>query len=71
MASSLGRFVWYDLNTTDVAAAKDFYTKVVGWTLTEFEGSPEPYTMWTNGENTIGGVAILPEQAKQMGAPPH
>ena len=26
-----GRFVWYELITTDVAAAKVFYADVVGW----------------------------------------
>ena len=31
MANSQGRFVWYELMTTDVAAAKAFYAKVVGW----------------------------------------
>lgn len=31
MAVSQGRFVWYELMTTDTAAAKAFYGKVVGW----------------------------------------
>ena len=26
-------FVWHDLATTDVEAAKAFYKKVVGWTF--------------------------------------
>ncbi len=27
-----GTFVWFELNTDDVATAKDFYAKVLGWT---------------------------------------
>ena len=26
-----GRFVWFDLMTTDSGASIDFYTKVLGW----------------------------------------
>ena len=31
MVDYRGRFVWYELMTTDMEAAKAFYTKVVGW----------------------------------------
>jgi predicted enzyme related to lactoylglutathione lyase len=31
MANSHGRFVWYELATTDMEAAKAFYAYVVGW----------------------------------------
>ena len=68
--SKAGDFVWYDLMTTDPGAAQEFYGKVVGWGTTEWQG-PAPYTMWCAGEEPIGGVMELPEQAKQMGAPPH
>lgn len=69
--SARGRFVWYDLMTPDKEGAKDFYTKVLGWTMTDFEGAPEPYEMWTAGEKSIGGLMTLPEEAQQRGAPPH
>ena len=36
----LGRPVWYELMTTDTAAAETFYKNVVGWTSAPFEGSP-------------------------------
>jgi predicted enzyme related to lactoylglutathione lyase len=29
--SPRGRFVWYDLMTTDPAGAMDFYMNVAGW----------------------------------------
>lgn len=66
-----GRFVWFDLMTTDVAAAQEFYRAVVGWSITPFEGFEEPYDMWTTGENPIGGVMKLPDEAVAEGAPPH
>jgi len=31
MSNSHGRFVWYELMTTDVEAAKAFYVRVAGW----------------------------------------
>ena len=66
-----GRFVWYELMTSDPDAAKAFYTKVVGWGTQPFgEGDP-PYTMWMNGEAPVGGFMQLPTEAKAAGAPPH
>ena len=44
--SSRGRFVWYDLMTTDPSKAEAFYTKVCGWGTQPWE-SPTQYTMWT------------------------
>lgn len=72
---SHGRIVWYDLMTPDTQGAFDFYSKVVGWTLTDWDGSGQegapPYKMWTYGEKQIGGLMTLPEDAKANGAPPH
>ncbi len=66
-----GRFVWYDLMTSDPDAAVGFYDKVIGWGTTQWEGSAMPYTMWTNGETPIGGLMELPQEAVDAGAPPH
>lgn len=66
-----GRFAWYELFTTDTDAAIAFYTKVVGWKTQPFDASEKPYTMWVAGERPVGGVMLLPEEAKKMGAPPH
>ncbi|MFC1662483.1 VOC family protein [Gemmatimonadota bacterium] len=77
MAGSVpgGRFVWYDLMTTDPGGAADFYSKVAGWTTAPWEGGQteegEAYVMWMNGETAIGGMMKLPEEAQQQGAPPH
>lgn len=66
-----GRFVWYELMTSDPDAAQSFYNDTIGWGTAPFEESPEPYTMWMNGESPVGGVMALPEEAKKAGAPPH
>ena len=64
--SSRGRFVWYDLMTTDPSKAEAFYTKVCGWGTQPWE-SPTQYTMWTANGTPMGGV--MPVQ--NPGAPPH
>jgi uncharacterized protein len=67
--SILGRLLWYELLTTDVDAAERFYTAVVGWTMTPFDGSPQRYDMWTRAGNVpIGGVMTIPPG---MNFPPH
>ncbi len=71
MAATKGKHVWYDLMTTDVPGAKDFYGKVVGWGTMPFVGSPTPYDMWTVEGNPIGGVVELPAEAREAGAPSH
>ncbi|MFT3923902.1 MAG: VOC family protein [Myxococcales bacterium] len=65
------RFVWYDLMTTDEGGAKAFYSKVLGWGTQAWEGSSQPYTMWTVKSTPIGGLMRLPPEAASAGAPPH
>jgi predicted enzyme related to lactoylglutathione lyase len=66
-----GRFVWYELMTTDPAAAQAFYTDVVGWGTAPFEGAPIPYTMWMKGETPVGGVFEIPAESGEGSIPPH
>ena len=67
----LGRFVWYELLTTDPDAVQAFYTSLIGWTTQPFKGGPTPYTMWVNKGTPLGGLMQLPDEAQQQGAPPH
>jgi predicted enzyme related to lactoylglutathione lyase len=69
--SNRGRFVWYDLMTTDIEAAKAFYTAVVGWGTQLWEAPGMSYTMWTVGDRPIGGTMKLPDEAVAGGARPH
>ena len=66
-----GRFVWYELMTSDPDAAETFYTKLTGWRAQAWDGALTPYTMWMNGDMPVGGVMRLPDEARQQGAPPH
>ncbi|MBI2393313.1 MAG: VOC family protein [Deltaproteobacteria bacterium] len=71
--ASTGQNVWFDLMTTDVEAAKRFYSDVIGWKTEQWTGGDPamPYTMWSMGGRSLGGVMALPEDARKMGAPPH
>jgi predicted enzyme related to lactoylglutathione lyase len=69
-----GRFGWFDLMTSYVSSATEFYTKVVGWELESWSGAGgdmPPYTMWKGPKGPFGGAMSLPDDAKKMGAPPN
>jgi predicted enzyme related to lactoylglutathione lyase len=67
-----GHFVWYELATSDPAAAQRFYSALTGWGTQAFEGSGDtPYTMWTNGEKPVGGLWQLQSELASQGVPPH
>ena len=68
--SSPNRFLWYELMTTDKAAAGDFYAHVVGWTTQPAEGGSGNYTLFLANGNGMGGMLELPEAACDQGARP-
>jgi uncharacterized protein len=63
-----GQFVWYELTTPDVEAAKKFYPRVAGWGTQAFD---RDYTMWTNGGVPIAGLFQLSDEMRQQGVPPN
>jgi uncharacterized protein len=64
------RFVWYELTTTDVAAAMAFYTKVMGWGAWDASVPGRPYILFGDGKSAISGLVRLSDDARQMGAEP-
>jgi predicted enzyme related to lactoylglutathione lyase len=67
MPNQTPRFCWYDLMTTDVAAAAVFYEKVLGWKATPTDSSGAPYFMLSNGETGVGGMMLIgPEHESDM-----
>ncbi len=70
MVDQPARFAWYELLTTDVAAASDFYGKVVGWGATDASTPELAYTMLSAGEVPVGGLMDLPEEGRRLGATP-
>ena len=67
-----GQFVWYDLMTSDPAAAQQYYPQLAGWKTQKFEpGDPNnPYTMWTVDGEPIGGVGKITNEQAAMGTKP-
>jgi predicted enzyme related to lactoylglutathione lyase len=65
-----GRFAWYELMTTDIASAKAFYAKVVGWGAQDASAPGLAYTLFTSGKVPVSGLMALPEEATRMGATP-
>jgi hypothetical protein len=63
-----GCFAWYELLTTDVAAARAFYGKVVGWGAQDASTTAFPYSVFTAGAIEVGGMMDLPPDALRMGA---
>ena len=70
MVDSRGRFVWYELMTTDMEAAAAFYTKVVGWGTQDVSTSGMPYILFTVAGSSVSGLMRLPEDAKKLGEKP-
>jgi hypothetical protein len=70
MSSFQGRFVWYELMTTDTGAAKQFYGSVVGWGSEDASVPGIEYTSFTADGVQVGGLMALPDEVKKMGAPP-
>ncbi|HET7411607.1 MAG TPA: VOC family protein [Pararhizobium sp.] len=65
-------FFWYQLMTSDLDAAKAFYTDVVGWRPEPFEGQAgmPPYIVLHAGERGVAGMMTIPEEARAGGMPP-
>jgi uncharacterized protein len=68
MSKSAAQFVWHDLITTDVEAAKAFYRTVIGWNMQQFAAG-NPYVVLSAGTVGIGGIMAIPDEARQRGAP--
>src|SRR6266567_830604 len=70
MASPHGSFVWYELMTTDAAAAETFYKSVIGWSAQD-AGYPDfRYTLLSVGDTQVAGLMTLPKEACDAGAKP-
>lgn len=62
-------FVHIELQTRDLAKAKDFYSRLFDWKLEDVpvSGAGMPYTMINVGEGTGGGMLTNPDPS----IPPH
>ncbi len=72
MSSYRGKFVWYDLMTTDVAGAEAFYRDVVGWGAEDsgMPASASPYMLFKAGDHPVAGLVAAPAEVIERGAAP-
>ena len=67
MVGSHSHFVWYELVTTDVAAATAFYTRVMGWGAWDASAPGKPYILFGDGKSAISALTPLPDDARRVG----
>src|SRR5690242_13525226 len=65
MNSKRGDIHWNELQTSDAAGAKEFYTSLFGWTTEPFPGGAMDYTILLNKGQGFGGIM----QSPHPGAP--
>jgi predicted enzyme related to lactoylglutathione lyase len=70
MPSPHGRFVWYELMTSDTKSAETFYRSVLGWGARDSGVPNVSYTLLTVGETPVSGLMEIPERAREAGARP-
>lgn len=66
-----GKFVWYELLTTNPKAAAAFYGKVFGWRVDAGKDADMPYMHINVGAHSIGGIMALPKELIDHGVPPN
>ena len=70
MTNPHGEFIWYELLTTDPAAAKRFYDPVAGWTIEDQPAGDIDYRMIDTGDGQVGGTMTLTKEMTEHGAKP-
>ena len=69
MSKYNGKFIWYDVMTSDTKSAEAFYKRVLGWSAKTFEGAG-PYTIFSMGSVDVGGLMAITKEMQAMGVPP-
>ncbi|MBE7469084.1 MAG: VOC family protein [Anaerolineae bacterium] len=65
-----GTFCWIDLGTSDAAAAKKFYSELLGWQAVDMPVGPDmTYTMFQIDGKDVAGM--YQQGADEQGIPPH
>jgi len=70
MTGDRGRFVWYELLSTDTAGAATFYHDVLGWSGRDASTAAFAYTILAAGGEPVCGLMELPLEGRRMGARP-
>jgi predicted enzyme related to lactoylglutathione lyase len=64
-----GTFSWVDIATSDLEAAKSFYTGIFGWEYDTQDSPMGPYVMALKNGQAVAGMGILPQEQQDMGVP--
>jgi predicted enzyme related to lactoylglutathione lyase len=71
MPAPRGKFIWYDVMTTDTKAGTAFYRDVIGWDAQEHVmPDKSTYTVFSKGPNMVAGLMAIPEPLCAQGARP-
>jgi predicted enzyme related to lactoylglutathione lyase len=70
MSKPKGKFVWYELMTTNVPAAEAFYHDVIGWTAADSGLPGKQYSVLSAGAIQVGGMMKLSQEMCDAGARP-
>lgn len=65
-----GDFIWYELMTSDVSKAEEFYGPMLGWTFADGGNSDMGYRIASANGANVAGLMPISEQMKQGGARP-
>lgn len=67
-----GNFCWTELATTDQNAAKEYYSKLFGWTINDYPmGEGQTYTMLDLHGKNAAAAYTMDKAQRDMGIPPH
>ncbi len=61
-----GAFSWNELMTTDVDAAKSFYSSLFGWKMEDMQTNDMGYTIAKTGDKEMAGIMGMPPEAGDM-----
>jgi predicted enzyme related to lactoylglutathione lyase len=56
---TIGKFVWHDLVSDDVPAARKFYSELLGWQFVESERRGKPYVVAHHHGRPMGGLVAI------------
>jgi predicted enzyme related to lactoylglutathione lyase len=70
MPDKPSRFIWYELMTGDLDAARSFYGDVVGWSMAPAGAPGKDYRQWSIGGVAVGGAMPIPPGAAANGMRP-
>src|SRR5215204_3054896 len=62
-SAETGRFVWRDLMTKDVNAAKRFYEALLGWRFEDTKRGERPYVLARSGGALVAGIVDVSANA--------